>query len=472
MRLPSIFAHVLPAVYAAASGQRIRAYNGFMDRHCFLISRIVLVACAAALAAASLHAAQVAKSLEDIFRIDPDHPAILYSQRPVKDPVALLEAKLESGAVKLDYAPNGWGYLPSLLKELGINVDSQVLVFSKGSIQSDYITPLTPRAIYFNDEVAVGYVQHGQELEITGLDSEQGVSYYTLDAPKSAQPRLTRRMDCLRCHQGPVTLGVPGLLVTSIKPSSEPGQEHGSSYMTDDRVPLSLRWGGWYVSGSTGPQKNYGNNTNLVNPLAPGGDSDGSTLDVTNLGYFFDTSKYLAPTSDVVALMTLEHQNRMINLLTRIGWDTRVALHDDMHDGKLDTAAVDKINEEIEQMLSYMLFVDEAKLTAPITGVSGFAKTFPERGPRDKQGRGLRDFDLKTRMFKYPLSYMIYSDTFDGLPQMARERVYQRLYDILTGKDQSDAYKALSADDRKAILEIVRDTKPNLPPYWSAANTP
>ena len=117
-----------------------------------------------------------------------------------------------------------------------------------------------------------------------------------------------------------------------------------------------------------------------------------------------------------------------------------------------------------------MLFVDETPLKAPIVGVSTFTKTFPQRGPRDKQGRSLRDFDLKTRMFKYPLSYMIYSEAFDNMPAWVRDRVYQKLYDVLTNKDTDERYKKISPADREAVLQIVRDTKPNLPDYWKTAS--
>jgi hypothetical protein len=122
-----------------------------------------------------------------------------------------------------------------------------------------------------------------------------------------------------------------------------------------------------------------------------------------------------------------------------------------------------------------MLFGDEAPLRQPVAGVSGFSKTFQQRGPRDKQGRSLRDFDLQTRLFRYPLSYMIYSPAFDGLPGLVRDRIYRRLYEILTGQDSSASVgglslKNLSAEDRRAVLEIVRETKPNLPAYWTAAS--
>ena len=394
--------------------------------------------------------------LEDTLYIPLDSPAIRYTQEP-SDPVARLEKRIESGEAKLDYAGEGLGYLPSVLRLLGINTDSQALVFSKTSIQLKHIAPRTPRAIYFNDEVSVGFVQAGDEIELTSLDPKLGIILYTLDTEKTGKPQFSRRDDCLKCHQGPVTLGVPGLLVSSVHPrTSGPGESHGSSYMTDHRVPIDERWGGWYVTGTTGMQKHFGNNINLVDPLQPGGPAGADSQNVTDLSRYFDTSRYPVPTSDLVALMTLEHQTRMTNLIVRIGWDARINPHDP------------KLNGEIEEMLGYMLFTEEPPLKEPVAGVSTFTKTFAERGPRDHEGRSLRDFDLKTRLFRYPLSYMIYSAAFDGMPEAARERIDQRLYEILSGKDQSKAFARLSAADRRAILEIVRETKTGLPAYWKS----
>jgi len=385
--------------------------------------------------------------LEDTFYVPLDDPAIRYHQAP-DDPVARLEKRVEAGQIKLDYAPNGWGYLPSVLKELGIHTDSQVLVFSRTSIQLQRITPRTPRALYFNDEVSVGYVQGGEVLELTSLDPKLGIILYTMDAEKTAKPEFSRRDDCLKCHQGPVTLGVPGLMVSSVHPKSDdPGAGHGSAFATDDRTPLKERWGGWYVSGTTGMQMHLGNNPLLADPLQPGGLAGPSSQNLTDLAPLFPVARYLAPTSDLVALMTLEHQARMTNLLTRIGWDARI------HPTDRD------VNAEIEDLLHYMLFTDEEPLKAPVAGVSSFTKTFAERGPRDKQGRSLRDFDLRTRLFRYPLSYMIYSAAFDNLPDSSHQRIYQRLQEILSGKDQSKPYASLSVENRKAILEILRDTK-------------
>jgi len=151
----------------------------------------------------------------------------------------------------------------------------------------------------------------------------------------------------------------------------------------------------------------------------------------------------------------------MTNLIIRIGWQTRIA----MADGKLQESR-DQLDAAIDDMVGYMLFADEAPITAPIEGASTFSKTFPERGPRDKQGRSLRDFDLQKRLFKYPLSYMIYSKAFNSMPAWALDRIYRRLYDVLTGKDTSPKFARLSVEDRRNVLGILRDTKPDLPAYW------
>ena len=408
-----------------------------------------------------------AERLEDTFYVPLDDPAIQYAG-PVSDPITHLEKQLESQKTKLDYAPNGWGYLPAVLKQLGINIDSQVLVFSRTSIQTSHISPRTPRAIYFNDDTAVGFVQNGEVLELSAIDPKQGAVFYSLDTEKSDRPEFARRDDCLRCHQGAPTMGIPGIMISSVHPSNdaEGRDSHGSAYITDDRTSFEQRWGGWYVTGTHGSAVHLGNNPELTDPLSPGKASKEGTQNVTSLEDRFNTSRYLAPTSDIVALMTIEHQTRMNNLMTRIGWDARIALREGR--GTLEPAARDRINTEIEEMVGYMLFVDEEPLKQPVKGVSTFTKTFAERGPQDAKGRSLRDFDLQKRLFRYPLSYLIYSAAFDGMPDVVRERVYQRLYDVLTGKDPTKTYAGLSSSDRQAVLEIVRATKPNLPSYWTA----
>ncbi|HXP85892.1 MAG TPA: hypothetical protein VN841_14305 [Bryobacteraceae bacterium] len=416
-----------------------------------------LVAAAALLAAAAVFAAD---QLEDIISLPYDHKAIQYYERTPTDPVMRLSDRLDKHLVKLDYAA-GQTYLPALLKQLDINPDSQVLVFSQTSLQSARISMARPRAVYFNDNVSVGWVQGGDVMELSALDPILGVNFYTMDTHRSDTPFLARREVCLQCHLGAQTLGVPGLMVSSLYPNKPAAAGlHSASYITDHRTPFADRWGGWYITGSMGGQKHLGNAKLDAGPRGDRVDAQGG-VDLESLDGRVDMKPYPVPTSDVVALMTLEHQTRMTNLMTRIAWDTRIA----QADGKLE-ASKDKLNGEIEELIGYMLFIDEAPLTAPVQGTSTFTKTFAARGPRDKQGRSLREFDLQTRLFKYPLSYMIYTPAFDAMPEYARERIYRRVYDILTGADTNAKGAHLDSAGREAIIEILRGTKTNLPAYW------
>jgi hypothetical protein len=390
-----------------------------------------------------------------------DHPAIQYGAAPTEDPVVRLGKQLEAGTARLDYSAKD-GYLPSLLKHLGINPDSQMLVFSKTSFQGPKISPRRPRALYFNDNVAVGFVPDGDVLELISTDPKQGVTFYTLDRDKTDKPSFLRRNDqCVSCHLIPTTLNVPGLLVTSVIPSTDGSPRFpGAAVVVDSRTPLDERWGGWYVTGTSGSLVHRGNSV-APHPDQPSVLDTEGKQNLASLAGRVDTSGYLQASSDLIALMTLEHQTRIANLLTRLGWETRIAIQE----GKLE-ASRERLDFVVGEVVSYMLFANEARILEPIAGVSAFSKTFPERGPRDKQGRSLRDFDLKTRLFRYPLSYMIYSPSFDALPEIAKAQVYQRIYDVLTGKDARAEFKRLTAEDRLTILEIVRETKPGLPKYW------
>jgi hypothetical protein len=371
----------------------------------------------------------------------------------LNDPVGLLAKQIERGDVKLDYSSDGWGYLRSLLEHLDVRIDSQVLVFSKTSFQLTKISPKTPRAIYFNDDVAVGAVQDGPMFELTSLDPAQGLVFYTMNTEKAEKPRFERRFsECLNCH-GPAG----GLVVSSVYPATD-----GTPFVTgtffegiDHRTPLENRWGGWYVSGTHGSVHHLGNAI-APNPDRPYDLEQDGTQNLTSLATKIDASKYVTASSDIVALMTLEHQTRMTNLITNVSQQFRRA----SNAGTLEKSK-SNLDRAVEQLVEYMLFVDEAPLRDPVKGVSTFTATFPERGPRDKRGRSLRNFDLQKRLFRYPMSYMIYSDIFDAMPPAARERVCQRLHDVLAGKDPTAKFAHLSAEDRNAILQILEDTKPS-----------
>ncbi|MCH8268746.1 MAG: hypothetical protein IH846_14620 [Acidobacteria bacterium] len=395
-----------------------------------------------------------------------DHKAIQYLERPADDPAAHLQRQMDQGEAKLEFDPQR-GYLPSLLEHLGINVDSQVLVFSKTSTQASRISPARPRAIYFNDSVSIGFVQNSQVLEVAALDPTQGMVFYTLANRPSGAPSFSRQvMSCLQCHMGPATLNVPGLVVSSTVPRPD-GSPSTRAFATDHRIPLEDRWGGWYVSGTLGGIAHRG--------VAIAGNTGAGRSEGQNpagWGEPFNKSAYLSPSSDIVALMTLEHQTRMTNLILRIGWEARVAAED----GKREEFR-QRLDFLVDEIVTYMLFADEAPIPKRIEGDSTFTETFSQRGPRDAQGRSLRDFDLQERLFRYPLSYMVYSEAFDSIPDIAREEVLRALYDVLTGvptgvltgKDASPKFAHLSVEDRRAVLEILRDTKPQLPAYWKSS---
>jgi hypothetical protein len=297
------------------------------------------------------------------------------------------------------------------------------------------IGPANPRALYFNDAVSIGWVPGGI-IEIASQDPEQGVQFYSVD-PKVGAPTIVRRNECLQCHHSYRTDGVPGMI--------EP--------MTHRR-PLEMRWGGWYVTGDLGPVRHLGN---VDVEAFPRQDPTERDFNWPSLGDRIAVSNYLSPYSDVGALMLFEHQMHMMNLLTKANWDARVAEH--QHSG--DTAAA--LQEDVEAIVDYMLFVDEARLPAPIRTTSGFAEQFARLGPFDRTGRSLRQLDLRTRLLKYPCSFMIYSAQFEHLPGAVRSAVYGRLWKILSGAERAARYAHLSKVDRQAIVAILRDTKRDLP---------
>jgi hypothetical protein len=371
------------------------------------------------------------------------HRAIHYGEQTPNDPVAQLQRRLDAGKTELEFTEGGPGYLPSVLKLLGITVDSQALVFSKTSFQAQKISPRNPRAIYFNDEVSIGFLR-GQAMEVASIDPRQGVVFYTLTGSRTERPRVVRAQSCLRCHQGAATAGVPGIFVGSVFPGPTGLPDRTEAIITDHRTPFADRWGGWYVNAKCGQQADRSNAV-APDPAEPQVLASEGTRNILRLDRFFNSNGYLSPVSDIVALMTFEHQTQMVNLFTRLGWLVRIGADSNEVDAMVDVVA------------DYMLFKGEAPLTEPIEGVSSFSVTFPERGPRDRKGRSLREFDLGKRLFKYPLSYLIYSAQFDALPEGTRKRIYGRIFAGLAG------------ETRRPVIEIVCDTKADVPASWCNA---
>jgi hypothetical protein len=386
-----------------------------------------------------------------------DEGTINYSKAQDASPITRLQERLDQGAARLAHDER-FGYLPALLGALKIQTNSQMLVFSKTSFQRERIAPRTPRAIYFNDDVYVGFVQGSPMLEISAVDPKLGGVFYTLNQAKVERPKFVRTDQCLECHASAKTMGVPGHLVRSFA-TDESGVvdlSTGTSQVTH-RTPFVERWGGWYVTGTHGDQAHRGNLFGK-DAFARLEKEPNYLGNLTDLKRFFDVSEYPAPGSDIVALMVLEHQTHMHNFLTRLNYEASIALQQYGH--------IKYLKNITEAFLRYLLFTEEAPLSAPIQGSEEFARRFSQQGPKDRQGRSLREFDLRTRLLKHPCSYLIYSGAFDQLPGPLKAQIYQRLWDILNGHDTTPGFENLPAPTRRAIREILVETKMDLPEYW------
>ena len=397
------------------------------------------------------------------FRASRDHPAIAYTTGPVDNVIADLNQRIRDGVVRLERAGPS-GYLRSVLEALEISIESQVAVFSQTSFQARRISSKNPRVIYFTDSVAVAWVRGGDILEVAAQDRQQGAVFYTLDQASNETPQFARNDGCLACHLSWDTLGVPGLQVLSVLPLSSDPNAYAGGFVSDHRTSWEHRWGGWYVTARSGPLRHMGNvEVTDVDDPQPSRVAPAPPLE--SLTSRLDVDGYLSPHSDVVALMVLEHQAHITNLITRLGWEARRVMFREA----ADPVAFDElIADAAAELVDYLLFVDEVPLAVPVTGSSGFAAQFSERAPRDRYGRSLRDFDLEHRLFRYPCSYMIYTEAFDALPEIAQAAVYERMWEVLSGRAAEARYARLTRADRQAIIAILRDTKPGLPTYYQA----
>jgi len=402
------------------------------------------------------------------FRGSTEDPAIKYSSSPLNNVVVDVNKRIEDGSITLTSEGRS-GFLRSALEALQIPVDSQLLVFSRASLQGKLINEQNPRALFFNDSVALGWVRGGEIIELAAHDETAGVVFYTLDQRTEASagsPRFKRAFECLGCHVAGDTLGVPGFLMFS---TTRPDQSQGFSLprSVDQSDALTRRFGGWFVTGSTGTAPHMGND---VASLDAAGRRDRASVEG-----LFDPDGFRALSSDIVAHLVFTHQVGMANLLTRASWQARAAdplLHPPftVTPGEEERIAA-MMNGVASEVVDYLLFIDEARLTDRVRGAAGFAERFSAIGPRDRQGRSLHELDLNRRLMKYPCSYLIYSPAFDALPARAKDPIYRRMWQVLSGEEQGERYRsALSLADRQAIVEILRETKTDLPTYFQAVS--
>lgn len=398
------------------------------------------------------------------------------------DPVAKLLQRIESGEVALEPEPV-YGYLRPLLQALDIPLSSQSMVFSRTSLQVDLIAPWSPRAIYFNDDVYVGYVVDGFALEIASVDPDGGSVFYTLDQYELRRADLRRDdLTCKGCHNAGVTGGVPGVMMRSFLTDRmgyavTPVDERP----TDDRTPMDHRFGGWYVTGThTLPHAGNTRGTDLAHEIDQpdrylGSLDMGGGGNVVSLRDFFEPSFYPVEGSDIVALLVLAHQTRVHNLITiaaKVFGEVRResaltgAVPAEGLAEALSEAASNRVDYAVQSLVRGMLFY-RAEPIGRVEGTSSFASDFATRGPRDPSGRSLRDLSLDDRLFEHPLSFLIYSAAWDALPDLVRERAYAMMHEILTGTDDPD-FPLLDDARRGELLEILEATKPDFASFVEA----
>lgn len=399
-------------------------------------------------------------------QLDFEQEPIRYSSATPTDAIARLIDRVKSGETTITWEPKH-GYLTSLMKELAVPESSQVLVFSKTSLQINRITPKTPRAVYFNDDVYLGWVQNGDVVEISAADPHLGGTFYTLDQRTTDTPVFTRETaKCIQCHGSSHTRRTPGHIVRSVFPDAggQPVYRLGT-HLTDDTSPFAERWGGWYVTGTHGQQRHMGNCILADESVSEKLDV-AAGANVTDLSSYFRIHPYLTPHSDIVALMVLEHQATMHNYLTAANHSGRITMRDsdimnkalERPEGFESESTSRRFASAAENVVRSLLFCDEAQLTDTVKGTSDFAAEFAARGPFDSHGRSLRQFDLQRRLFRYPCSFLIYSDAFMAMPDGVKSRVWKRLDEILSGADMSAKFAHLSPEDRDAIREILLET--------------
>ncbi|MEO1835857.1 MAG: hypothetical protein ABGZ49_10235 [Akkermansiaceae bacterium] len=395
-----------------------------------------------------------------------------YFTRKPQDPMSLLREKIDAGEVTIT-EENGKPLVERLLRELKLDKDTQVLVFSKTSLQKRAVSYRNPRAIYFNESVYLGWMPNGR-VEVASFDPEIGPLFYFQRQLDDTRSRLfVRTRSCLGCHAGNATNFIPGSLGRSVYPDRTGRVLKGiEDYRrSGHHIPLQDRYGGWFVSGQHGKMRHMGNSIATR--------EDGQvTIDrkrfanLEKLDQFFPTDSYLAPGSDIAALLVFDHQVTMHHRLVEATYRARQALFD----SKLDPMETDvaklaagrsirEFTEGVDKVIDYMLFREEIALPK-VSCDANFRRAFTANKRTDKGGNSLKDLRLDGRIFEHRCSFMIYSPSFEHMPPMLRGAIYDRLHQILTAQAPVKGFEHLGAEERTRIFEILRETKKDLPAKW------
>lgn len=405
--------------------------------------------------------AHVARAASDPWEM----PPMRYSETAASDALARMAAEPPAGEIHVP-GSTPLEKLRIVLRLLDVPEESQILVFSKTSKQNPLIHPGNPRCLFFNENSYVGYVPGG-DIEVITHDPALGVAFYMIRAGSSPDRMRVARQgsQCLSCHGSARTESVPGVLVRSVFPD-ESGQPLFSlgSFLIDHSSPLRERWGGYYVTGRSS-LPHLGNRTFEETPQRVLPDKP---VQLDTVDGLIDSSRYPRSTSDIVALMVLEHQCRVHNTLTAAAMNYRrmfwlqksINPEADPDDGDVGRLA----DEAAARIADLLLFENEAPLGDDgIVGDTAFQDAFTRRFPQSQDGRSLAEFQLYSHLFKHRCSYMVYSEAFRALPTRIRESVIARLHHILTGNPSPGNHPALGVASRKRIAAILAETLPGWP---------
>ncbi len=388
---------------------------------------------------------------EDTAFADLTSPAHQYWTRPLNDPFSKLIPDFKSGKIKLN-TQNQLSFVTSLLKALNIPASSQMLVFSTTSLQLSKISPRNPRALYFTEDLYLGYIPGGK-IEIISIDPQLGGIFYIFEIPrgeKTPQPQRAKR--CMNCHADTDTRHVPGLVIKSVIPGPNGGSLNSfRREQTGHQIPLEDRFGGWHLTDADPIKKHWGN---LIGQLSPAGLKKQIILP----GQLFDFNNYPNDRSDLLPQLLHEHQVGFINRVVEAGYKYRSYLHTDK--SQLSPAHAKEIEQITSDLTRYLLFADEAKLPPGINGDPQFKQDFRAKRQTLASGESLKDLDLGRHLFKYRCSYMIYSNAFQGLPKKFKQQIYQKLDQALNTQNPAPDYSYLPSAEKRIIKKLLQNTLP------------
>ena len=377
-----------------------------------------------------------------------------YFQRTAVDRFSRRIPELAEGRLPLDRSSER-AFLKSLLRALDIPESSQLLVFSNTSLQLSLINPNNPRALYFSDNLYLGYVPGGK-IEVATIDAELGAVFYIFDIPRSdSRVVVERARRCMNCHANEDTLKVPGLSVKSVAPGPGGGSldtfHPGQSGHTQ---PLAERFGGWYVTGTGGFDGHWGNRMGRLYQ----GELSATPLEP---GTRFSFERYPVATSDLLAHLLHEHQVGGVNRLIRAQYRFRELHH--RNGGSVPQALPPDLETELADLLGYLLFAQEAPIPASgIPGNPAFREGFA-RNRKVVDGHSLKDLDLQTRLLRFRCSYLIHTPFFEGLDADLRRRILRDLDHALSPEKRNAASRHLSDSEAAVIRTILRATVPGFP---------